>query len=216
MRVCITINDVLRRHYQTFKEVYETYLEEELSVEENPDLTFGELNEDGEVIDIEKVKIERKILNLDGIVDPSYLTTNFEFENAEEFNTFLYQQMAFEIFAKTNATYKTVFDDLHELIAFFTAKNMEVDIVSMEKSNSKPATLFFLSREKCKPTSIKFVDSYAKIWNDYQIVITAENYLIENKRDRRKLSKIETENNRHLEQGIACKNLKEVLNKFKK
>jgi len=35
MRACITINDVIRRFYDTFSEVYEVYLNEELDFEES-------------------------------------------------------------------------------------------------------------------------------------------------------------------------------------
>lgn len=219
MRACITINDVLRRHWETFREVYEIYLEEENQLEEfheNPDFEFGELQEDDTIKDISFSKVERKILDLDGISDPCGLTTEFAFQNTEEFYNFLYQSMSFEVFAKTNLTYKSVMEDFNNLVNFFESNGIELDIVSMEKGNSKPATLFFLSREKCKPKTVRFVDSYVKIWDDYQIVITADKYLIANKRSRRKLFKIETPQNKDLKAGISCQNLKEVLNKFKK
>lgn len=219
MRACITINDVLRRHWETFREVYEIYLEEENQLEEfheNPDFEFGELQEDDTIKDISFSKVERKILDLDGISDPCGLTTEFAFQDTEEFYNFLYQSMSFEVFAKTNLTYKSVMEDFNNLVNFFESNGIELDIVSMEKGNSKPATLFFLSREKCKPKTVRFVDSYVKIWDDYQIVITADKYLIVNKRSRRKLFKIETPQNKDLKIGISCQNLKEVLNKFKK
>lgn len=219
MRACITINDVLRRHWETFREVYEIYLDEENQLEEfheNPDFEFGELQEDETVKEVSFSKVERKILDLDGISDPCGLTSEFAFENPEEFNNFLYQSMSFEVFAKTNVAYKNAMEDFNNLVNFFESNGIELDIVSMEKGNSKPATLFFLSREKCKPKNIRFVDSYIKIWDEYQIVITADKYLILNKRPRRKLFKIETPQNKDLDFGLSCQNLKDVLNKFKK
>lgn len=219
MRACITINDVLRRHWETFREVYEIYLDEENQLEEfheNPDFEFGELQEDETVKEVSFSKVERKILDLDGISDPCGLTSEFAFENLEEFNNFLYQSMSFEVFAKTNVAYKNAMEDFNNLVNFFESNGIELDIVSMEKGNSKPATLFFLSREKCKPKNIRFVDSYIKIWDEYQIVITADKYLILNKRPRRKLFKIETPQNKDLNFGLSCQNLKDVLNKFKK
>lgn len=219
MRACITINDVLRRHWETFREVYEIYLDEENQLEEfheNPDFEFGELQEDETVKEVSFSKVERKILDLDGISDPCGLTSEFAFENPEEFNNFLYQSMSFEVFAKTNVAYKNAMEDFNNLVNFFESNGIELDIVSMEKGNSKPATLFFLSREKCKPKNIRFVDSYIKIWDEYQIVITADKYLILNKRPRRKLFKIETPQNKDLNFGLSCQNLKDVLNKFKK
>lgn len=219
MRACITINDVLRRHWETFREVYEIYLDEENQLEEfheNPDFEFGELQEDETVKEVSFSKVERKILDLDGISDPCGLTSEFAFENPEEFYNFLYQSMSFEVFAKTNVAYKNAIEDFNNLVNFFESNGIELDIVSMEKGNSKPATLFFLSREKCKPKNIRFVDSYIKIWDEYQIVITADKYLILNKRPRRKLFKIETPQNKDLNFGLSCQTLKDVLNKFKK
>lgn len=217
MKVCITINDVIRRFYDTFKEVYEVYQEEESNFENNSEennFEFGELDESGDIIsqDSFNSKIEIKCLNLSGINDPMYLTKTFKFVDAEDFFNFLYNTMAFEIFAKTSTKYKNVIDDFHSLLAFFKSNNVTVDLVSVERGNSKPATLFFLSREKCKLDNLKFVSDYEKIWDEYQIVITSDNYLIENKRPRRKLFLIETDQNKHLNVGVKVKTLKDVLN----
>ena len=154
---------------------------------------------------------ERKCLNLSGINDPMYLTSKFEFIDSDNFFDFLYSTMAFEIFAKTAIKYKTAIEDFHNLMTFFKEHGIEVDLVSVEHNNSKPATLFFLSREKCKLNNLRFLSNYEKIWDDYQIVITAEPYIIENKRPRRKLIKIKTPQNEHLSQGIAVDNLQEAL-----
>lgn len=211
MKACITINDVIRRHFKTFEEVYSVYqFEEELFEQNSSEYEFKNLDENFE----EEVKKEKKILNLSGEIDPIGLTSKFEFESKEDFIEFLYQNMAFEIFAKTNVTYSDVIFDFLTLQNFFKEKNIELDVVSQEILNSKPATLFFLSREKCQLNNLKFVNNYRNIWDEYQIVITADNYLIENKRPRRKLLKIITENNKHLEQGKAFNTLKEITQYF--
>jgi len=219
-RIAITINDVIRRYYDTFKEVYNVYLEEEEQfndekIERGDDFEFGELDDEGDIQQITENKIENKILNLEGKVDPMYITSKIELQSKEFFLRFLYEQMSFEIGAKTNVTYKDVINDFHELQNYFNSNGVEVDLVSMEIGNSKPATLFFLSREKCKLNNLRFVSSYEDIWDDYKMIITADNYIIENKPKNRKLFKIETENNKHLKQGKKIKNLKALLNIFK-
>ncbi len=219
-RIAITINDVIRRYYDTFKEVYNVYLEEEEQfneekIDRGDDFEFGELDDEGDIQQITENKIENKILNLEGKVDPMYITSKIELQSKEFFLRFLYEQMSFEIGAKTNVTYKDVINDFHELQNYFNSKGIEVDLVSMEIGNSKPATLFFLSREKCKLNNLRFVSSYEDIWDDYKMIITADNYIIENKPKNRKLFKIETENNKHLKQGKKIKNLKALLNIFK-
>ena len=123
--------------------------------------------------------------------------------------------MSFEICAKTNITYKDVINDFHELQSYFNSKGIELDLISMEIGNSKPATLFFLSREKCKLNNLRFVSSYENIWKDYKMIITADNFIIENKPNNKRLLRIETENNKHLKQGKKFKNLKEVTNFIK-
>ena len=219
-RIAITINDVIRRYYDTFKEVYNVYLEEEEQfneekIDRGDDFEFGELDDEGDIQQITENKIENKILNLEGKVDPMYITSKIELQSKEFFLRFLYEQMSFEIGAKTNVTYKDVINDFHELQNYFNSNGVEVDLVSMEIGNSKPATLFFLSREKCKLNNLRFVSSYEDIWDDYKMIITADNYIIENKPKNRKLFKIETENNKHLKQGKKIKNLKALLNIFK-
>jgi hypothetical protein len=218
-KICITLNDVIRRHFNTFEDIYTVYEEEELHFQdqkEDSNYEFGVLDSDDETFIIEpETKIEKKILNLDGLTDPMQLSTKFKFESKQSFLSFLYEEMAFEIFAKTNLVYSDVMLDFLQIQEHFRLKNIQLDVVSMEIANSKPATLFFLAREKCKLNNLRFVPNYQNIWDQYQAVITADNYLIENKKFRKKLFKIETENNKHLKQGDAFKNLKELLEHLK-
>lgn len=218
-KACITLNDVLRRHFGTFEEIYTVYEEEEENFEQDRESAiyeFGVLDDDDETfIEESENKIEKIILNLDGLTDPMGLTTKFKFESKESFLRFLYEEMAFEVFAKTNLVYADVMLDFLQLQEHLRTQNIELDVVSKEIANSKPATLFFLAREKCKLNNLKFVTNYDKIWDNYNIVITADNYLIENKRPRKKLFKIETDNNQHLQQGTAFKTVKELLEYLK-
>lgn len=218
-KACITINDVLRRHFGTFEEIYNVYQEEEEMFEQDKTSSiyeFGDLIDDGSFIEMNEDKVEKKILNLDGLTDPMGLTSKFKFESKESFLQFLYEEMAFEVFAKTNLVYSDVMLDFLQLQEYFKSENIQLDVVSKEIANSKPATLFFLAREKCKLNSLQFVPNYEHIWDKYQIVITADNFLIENKKQRKKLFKIETENNKHLNQGIPFKTLKSILQYLKK
>ena len=219
-KVAITINDVIRRYYDTFKEVYNVYLDEEdqfndEKIERKDDFEFGILDDEGDIQEITENKIEKKILNLEGKVDPMYITSKIEFESKDFFLRFLYEQMSFEIGAKTNVTYKDVINDFHELQNHFNSKGITLDLVSMEVGNSKPATLFFLSRETCKLNNLRFVSSYEEIWEDYKMIITADNFIIENKPKNKKLLRIETENNKELKQGKKFNNLKEIVNYLK-
>lgn len=222
MKVAITINDVLRVFYSNFIEIYEIYNEEE---ENDVGVTFFANDENAsfdeniplEFNEIISTKKEKILLNLDGILDPMYLTKKFEFENYTDYYEFFYSKLAFEIFAKTILTYQDVFADLEQLFLFFQRKGIQVDLVSLENNNSRPATLFFLAREKCRIDSIKFLNHYQNMWQDYEIIITADNYLIENKPKRRKCFAIKSECNIDLQQQeskIFYTNLKEILTYF--
>ena len=46
-------------------------------------------------------------------------------------------------------------------------------IISKELNNSKPATLFFLSKLSCKVNTIKFVRDYNDKWKHVDVLITA-------------------------------------------
>lgn len=217
MKVAITINDVMRDFYQSFVDNYQIY-EEETKEPEIFAESFEEDEETGEPISIfekdSENEKEKVLLHLYGWLDPMYLTHNFKFEDYEDYYNFLYSKMSFEIFGKATVTYKNVMADLHELMRLLESKNIEVDLISLENNNSKPATLFFLSREKAKFNSLKFVNNYQKLWTDYQIIITADNYLIETKPKRRKLLKIETLQNNKLETQNTFKTLSEVIKYF--
>ena len=218
-KACITINDVLRRHFDTFGEIYTVYQEEEENFEQDRESViyeFGVFDDTDETfVEESENKIEKIILNLDGLTDPMGLTAKFKFESKESFLRFLYEEMAFEVFAKTNLVYADVMLDFLQLQEHLRSQNIELEVVSKEIANSKPATLFFLAREKCKLNNLRFVSNYEKIWDEYNIVITADNYLIENKRSRKKLFKIETNNNQHLQKGTSFKTVKELLEYLK-
>ena len=155
------------------------------------------------------------ILNLHGVYDPIYLTREFKFEFQSEFFSFLYSQMAFEIFAKTPVLYKNAMKDLEKFQKNCEDNSIELTLLSMERNNSKPATLFFLSREKCKVNNIKFVDSYIDIWKDYDVIITADNFIAETKPLRKKLILIETKYNTTIKTRNKIKSLSEIDQKWK-
>lgn len=219
MKIAITINDVIRNFSETFKQVYEVFQEEEesftQSLEEN-DYDFKVLDDDGNESDVAFFdKKEKNILDLHGKDDPIYLTKHFEFENKEAFLSFLYSQMAFEIFAKTSLAYKNAMKDL-ELIQYRAENNgFDLTLLSMERDNSKPATLFFLSREKCKANKIHFVDTYEDIWEDYDVIITADTYIAEIKPKRKKVILVEKEYNKDFKTKHKIKLLSEIDEKWK-
>lgn len=219
MKIAITINDVLRTFYDTFKQVYEVYEAEEEafidSLDEN-DYEFKDLDADDEESEIDFTdKNEKIILDLHGAYDPIHLTREFKFEVQSEFISFLYSQMAFEIFAKTSISYKDAMIHLERFQQKCEDNGIELTLLSMERNNSKPATLFFLSREKCKANNIRFVDSYFEIWKDYDLIITADNYIAETKPLRKKLILVETKYNTTIKTRNKIKSLSEIDQKWK-
>lgn len=191
MRIAITINDVIRDFTLNFNTLYEDYLleETELSETENiddsdPELKNSniiELGENDEVISEVGIfeKVERKMLNLDGSIDPMYITHSFEFKDVDEFNDMFYGSLALNVNGRNGPINQLSMTQLNKLYFQWEDLGYDVTLISLEKGNSKPATFFFLCKEKCQVNKIRFYQDYAEVWEDYDQIITADDYIIE-------------------------------------
>ncbi len=86
-----------------------------------------------------------------------------------------------------------------------------VIIISKELANSKPSTLFFLSKTSCKINTIKFVRKSEDKWNHVDIMITTDPDVLDSKPTDKKSIKIETEYNKNCQSDFTIKNLKTIL-----
>ena len=261
MRLGITLNEVIRGHYETVEFAHEmltrdinekfteyTDLENHSLEEKNPivsdmlseeqkkvleeanmkqieplkvfDLTNNSLDKPIDLWETEEVslEIERAFIEVSDSEDPMGLTKLFKFKDHQEFVEFLYQDQAFEIFSRTPLTYSRAMFDLDELYSSLTKRNYAITIVSQERENSKPATLLFLAQNNFKGNNIKFLYDYSKIWELYDIIITADPYIIKTKPEKKICLKIITEQNNEIkgDRVFEFESINDINTYFKK
>ena len=149
MKIGITIDGVIRDFITKFELVYDKYYP---------------------VIDEEtgdNITIEREIKDLD-------LLKYFKFSGGtQELNTFLYVDAALEIFGHAGEVKLNSIEHLNQLHNLIEDLGHTPVIISKELNNSKPATLFFLSKFSSKINNIIFVRDYDDKWDQVDILITA-------------------------------------------
>ena len=131
MKVGITLDGVVRDFITKFEAVYDKYFPEEL--------------EEGEELP------ERDINSLD-------LLDHFEFSGGTtELNKFMYVDAALEIFGHAGEVKLNSIEHLNQLHNLIEDLGHTPIVISKELNNSKPATLFFLSKLSTKINNIIFV-----------------------------------------------------------
>lgn len=195
MRIGIEINGVLRNTIGKLEQVYKKYL---------IDKTEGIEDEDSF-----KYEINLPVTSLD-------LRNHFAFPNDEEFFSFMYEEFPMEIFGHAGSTETMTFNDLNEFYSEFRSEH-EILIVSDEVIKSKPASLFFLSKFGCLLEKIKFYSNITKnsMWNEIDILLTANPDLLLNKPIDKKTIKFNTEYNKDIESDIEITSIKELKDKIK-
>jgi hypothetical protein len=157
MNVYISLDGVLRNTIQKFDYHYnDAYLSGELS-EEN---TF-------------EYGVTEPIQN-DNLLD------SYKFQSQEEFEFFLFIEYPIEIFGHAGLSYSTTFTDLHKIM--HENKNHNFTLVGLDElGKSKPATLFFLSKNGFLGNNIKFIksDEIKDTWDKCDVWITDNKKIID-------------------------------------
>lgn len=153
MKIAITIDEVLRDTLMQIIEVYEKY-------------EIGEPNFE----------------SYDDIVDKDYekyFPINESYKDVKNLNDLLYNKSSYEIFGAANFMDKDIMEGINEFIYdFYCEPENTLTILSKEFNRSIPSTLYFLAKTNITVQDYKFVDSYKKIWEDYDLIITAEPEII--------------------------------------
>jgi hypothetical protein len=96
-----------------------------------------------------------------GIIEPiqnDNLLNYYKFQSKEEFEFFLFIEYPIEIFGHAGLSYSTTFTDLHKII--YDNKEHNFTLIGLDEfGKSKPATLFFLSKNGFLGDNIKFIKS---------------------------------------------------------
>ena len=149
MKIGITIDGVVRDFITKFELVYDKY--------------YPVINEETG----ENITIERDIKDLE-------LLNHFEFTGGtKDLNNFMYVDASLEIFGHAGEVKLNSVEHLNQLHNLIEDMGHTPMIISKELNNSKPATLFFLSKLSCKVSNIKFVRDYSHKWEHVDVLITA-------------------------------------------
>lgn len=149
MKIGITIDGVVRDFITKFELVYDKYypiIDEETG---------------------ENVPVERDIKDLE-------LLKYFNFSGGtDELNKFMYVDASLEVFGHAGEVKLNSVEHLNQLHNLIEDMGHTPMIISKELNNSKPATLFFLSKLSCKVSNIKFVRDYTHKWDHVDVLVTA-------------------------------------------
>jgi hypothetical protein len=157
MKILISVDGVLRNTIQKFNYHYvDAYLNSEFENENNFNYSINE---------------------------PIYndnLLNHYSFQSKEEFDYFLFIEYPIEIFGHAGLSYSNVFTELNKII--YDNPEHEFTLIGIDElAKSKPATLFFLSKNGFLGNNIKFStsDKISELWNEYDVWITDNKKIID-------------------------------------
>jgi len=207
MRIAIDVNGVLRDTIGKFKHLYEKHLIDGFQNEFGSPTYILDLSGNTEV-ELLPEPFEYKILSPVTSLD---LQNHFAFQNKEEFFSFMYEEYCMELFGHAPSTEMTSFIDLNEIYVNYRDK-VDFLIVSDEIGKSKPASLFFLSKFGCELEKVVFYSNVTqnKLWDEFDILLTANPTLLLNHPNDKTLIKFETEYNKNIEKYHTIKKIKDL------
>jgi hypothetical protein len=188
MEIFLSIDGVLRNTIQKFDYHYkDAYLEAEL--EEDNTFEYG---------------VTEPIEN-------DNLINSYKFQSQEEFEYFLFIEYPIEIFGHAGLSYSTTFTDLHKIIYENPEHNFTL-VGLNELGKSKPATLFFLSKNGFLGSNIKFIKSenITNQWNLCDCWITDNKSIIESCPENKSVIKFNTTYNQHFTNKKEISKLTEI------
>jgi len=190
MKIAIEINDIIRNVFLKASQVYEKfYLDSE---NEEATSEYDENNDEWVINESEKFEYG---LNLP--VNSLDLINHFKFKNNEDLYDFFYVDFPMQIFGHAPSVSANTFNIINELYVNLRDNN-EISLISDEMGKSKPATLFFLSKYGSMIENIKFYSNVTidKIISEFDIIITSNPNIIQNKNNRPIIVKYNTPYNR--------------------
>lgn len=181
----ITINEVLRDYVGQFQTTYNKYIAREVSEEIDTDFT------------------KHNLLDIEGII----------FEKPEDLNNFIYLDAPLEIFGHADMLHENLNSFVNEfLVDIEDEEEHEIILISVEHDKSIPATNFFISKTGFRFRNIKFVSSKDEIWDNVDILITANPDLIGMKTDGKTSIKINFPYNQNVEADYNYNSLIDFIN----
>ena len=188
MEIFLSIDGVIRNTIQKFDYHYkDLYLDSEYESENNFEYNV-----------IEPIQNDNILLS-------------YKFQSVDEFEYFLYIEYPIEIFGHAGLSYSTTFTDLNKLI--YENQEHNFTIVGLnELGKSKPATLFFLSKNGFLGNNIKFIKSkdISKEWEKCDVWITDSKEIINLCPENKSVIKFNTSYNQHFTHTKEISKLTEI------
>jgi len=187
MEIFISIDGVLRNLIQKFRYHYnDAYLESE-----NEDENFEY-----------------------GIIEPIHndnLLDSFKFQSKEQFDYFLYIEYPLEIFGHAGLSQEHSISTLNKIM--IENKEHNFTLIGLDElGKSKPATLFFLSKNGFMGDNIKFIKSenISDLWNQCDVWITDNKKIIDSCPNEKMVVKYNTIYNEHFTNNKEISKLNEI------
>jgi len=214
MRIAIDLNGVLRDTIGKITQVYDKHMMNEvLEVDESSKIFSNSGDTEWELVETENTNFN---YGYSLPITSLNLREFFKFKDDDEYYSFMYEEFPMQIFGHAGSTEMTSFNDLNDF--YITNRNTyRISIVSDEIGKSKPATLFFLSKFGCLIEEIKFFNETTKnlMWDEIDVLLTANPDLLLNKPDNKIVIKFETEYNKNIQTDLIIKSIKELGDKLK-
>ena len=145
-------------------------------------------------------------------IDTFDLNKYFIFEEeGDTIDSFLYDESSLEIFGHADELRINTITHLNNLNNIVKDLGHKLEVVGIEMGNSKPATLFFLSKTGCKVDRIRFVSTPEEMWNESDIIITANPDVLTNKSNGKISIKVECQYNKETISDYTVEKLKDVI-----
>ena len=123
----------------------------------------------------------------------------------------MYVDAALEIFGHAKEKRLNSVEHLNQLHNLLEDMGHTPIIMSKELNNSKPATLFFLSKLSAKINNIIFIREYNEKWDHVDILITANPVTLKTKPVGKVSIKVINDYNKDIESDYTIVDLKELL-----
>jgi hypothetical protein len=214
MKIAIDLNGVLRDTIGKITQVYDKHMMNEvLEVDESSKIFSNSGDTEWELVETENTKFD---YGYSLPITSLNLREFFKFKDDDEYYSFMYEEFPMQIFGHAGSTEMSSFNDLNDFY-ISNRDNFRISIVSDEIGKSKPATLFFLSKFGCLVEELKFFNETTKnlMWDEIDILLTANPDLLLNKPDNKIVIKFETEYNKDIQTDLIIKSIKELGDKLK-
>jgi len=214
MRIAFDVNGTLRDTISKFKQLYETQLVENNDFEStNKKYNVEFSGETTDLATLEEINLNTPFkYEIKSDVTSLNLMEHFKFQTKDELYSFMYEDYTMELFGHSPSTEMTTFNILNE-IYYDLREKYDLLIVSDEIGKSKPATLFFLAKFGCLLEKVLFFSEVTKdnMWNDVDILVTANPDLILQKPENKIVIKYNTEYNKNINSEFQISTLSEFV-----